>query len=200
LTDLAFARVDFPTVGGTGSSAAGASAHAAGHSAGFAAGRREAEIELEIMRARLQQEAADRADRDAERVASAIDALLAGAALFVDRVAPVAASLDAGLLAAAVEIAESMIGVELRDDETSALSVTSRILDRIDPAEVRRIRISPRDLQTIEELGLLEGQPLVGDPSLGPGDAVAELVEGVLDARIAQSAARVRAELTGVTE
>ena len=174
-----------------------------GYSAGYAAGIRQAEKEMERRRAELEvalaaeiREARAAAKRSAEAVGVLLGVLEA-------RTTPVVADSQDILAASAIELAEAIIGHELSAGETSAHSAISRALSRVDATTVTAVRMNPDDLSTLNEVGMLDdfgARPdleLTADPSLSRGDAIAELPDGWLDARITTALARVKRELLG---
>lgn len=174
-----------------------------GYSAGYAAGIRQAEKEMERRRAELEVALAaeiSQARVAAERSAEAVGVLLGA---LEARTTPVVADSQDILAAAAIELAEAIIGHELSAGERSARSAISRALSRVDVATVTAVRMNPDDLNTLGELDALDdlsARPdleLVADPSLSRGDAIAELPDGWLDARITTALARAKRELLG---
>lgn len=170
-------------------------AQASGHAAGYAAGRREAELEAAAA-AELAQAEADAARRLAdEQLRSAVAALAAAADGFRARTMPLFDTLDAALLAAAVEIAEAMLQRELEDREGSALDAVRRALAGVGEEPVRRIRMNPADVARAG--AVTSALEVIADSDIAPGDAVAELEHGMLDARLTNAVARVRGLIGG---
>lgn len=186
-----FVAVAFPAVVAPGWSPA---AEAAGRAAGYVTGRRAAEAELAELRAAAEAELAEQRMRGAVRLESALALLGAAADGFVSHALPRLGAIDDALLAAAVEIAEAILQHELRDETAAAVAAARRALDVTDPAQLRRVRMNPADLEILRELGELPVEG-VADPSLARGDAIAELAHGSVDARLGSAVARVRAAL-----
>jgi flagellar assembly protein FliH len=186
-----FVAVAFPAVTAQGWSAA---SEAAGRAAGYVAGRRAAEAEIAELRAAAEAELAEQRRTAAARLESAMSLLGAAADGFVSHALPRLGAIDDALLAAAVEIAEAILQHELRDETAAAVGAARRALDLGDPADLRRIRMHPADLEIVRGIGELpvEGVP---DPDLARGDAIAELAHGSVDARLGSAVARVRAAL-----
>jgi flagellar assembly protein FliH len=111
------------------------------------------------------------------------------------RLEPTLGAARAALMDNAVELAEALLGRELSDGEQSARGIAARVLACDGAREVTRVRVHPAEVAAVAEL--LTGRELevVGDPALGRGDAVAELPDGFLDARITSALARVRRAL-----
>ena len=185
-----FAAVSFPSLTPDRPSA---EAEAAGRAAGYAAGRRAAEGELAELRARAERDAADHRDVARARIERALTLLAAAAAEFASRAVPVLDAFDETLLAAAVEIAETILQRELADDTAAALDAVRRAMAISDPAALRRVRLNPADLELLDELEL--PVEVVADPTIAHGDAVADLAQGFVDARLGTAVERVRAAL-----
>lgn len=193
---LATARED-------GSDARRDRAEAAGYAAGWAAGSRAAAAHATELRAQLAAEAAEaQTVRAAEHAAlvAALERVCEGAAA---RTAPVLAASQHTLQVAALELAETLIGVELSDGEVSARAALSRALAM--PMDVGRqtVRVHPDDARRIHaavaagDVALPSGLEVVADARIAAGDAVSEHDGGYLDARIGTAVARAREVLTG---
>lgn len=161
-----------------------------GHAAGYAAGLRVAEAELSARRAELEAEAESRAEESRRRVESALAALDAAAARLDARRAPVLADADRALTAAAVELAAAILA---REPVATSAEALDRALALAGDATPRRIRLNPADLVALG--GAPAGIELVADASIAPGDAVLDLADGELDARLSASLDRARAAL-----
>ncbi|MCL2467402.1 MAG: FliH/SctL family protein [Micrococcales bacterium] len=166
-------------------------ARAAGFAAGFAAGSREAAktaaAEAEAAHQRAEQAEAVRSDEHAQAMAT-----LAGAVRAVRSARlPVLDDAQDQLYAAAVELAEAVLGVELRDAPTAARAVLARAGSAGLCGDVV-VRMNPRDADVVVAP---EGMRIVADPSLSHGDGVVEHGDGELDARIATALDRARTVL-----
>ncbi len=185
-----------PLVDGSQTRAVDHEARAEGFAAGFAAGAREAArvARAEADQARARQEQAER-ERAAQHRAG-LAALAAAAQAARARSAPVVAQVEQSLHAAALALAAAVLGAELSDAPTAARAALARVLgtDRDDQPVV--VRLHPRDLAAVEAGVAPEGVRLVADPTLDPGDAVAEHAEGYLDARLSSALARAAAALS----
>lgn len=162
-----------------------------GHAAGYAAGLRVAEAELSARRAELELEAESRAEESRRRVESALAALDAAAARLDARRAPVLADADRALTAAAVELAAAILA---REPVATSVEALDRALALAGDTTPRRIRLNPADLVALGG-GAPTGIELVADASIAPGDAVLDLADGELDARLSASLDRARAAL-----
>jgi flagellar assembly protein FliH len=93
----------------------------------------------------------------------------------------------------AVELAAVIVGVAREDIESAATAAVRRALDAA-ADDVREVRLSPGDVGVLERLHVQpEGVQLVADGTLSPGDAVAILDDGFIDARIETAIERARA-------
>lgn len=170
-----------------------------GHAAGYAAGLQLAGRETAAARARNDAEHAGRLrELEALHAAEMESVRLAGAAL-VERTVPVLADAEKALFSHALELAEALLGHELRDGETSARAALARAYGTGEVEVPVAIRMNPADLATLGRVtGILpESLTLVGDPSLNRGDALADYPHGFVDARLGTAVARVRAALAG---
>jgi flagellar assembly protein FliH len=175
-------------------------ARAAGWSAGWAAGTRAAAQAAQAQRAALDAEhVAAEAARDAQ-VTAALAVLRRAAEAAAARTVPVlqdaAATLDEG----AAMLAQAVLGAELSDDEDRARAALARALSVPLDAGIQAVRLHPADLAVVTAVGapVPAGVQLVADASLRPGDAVSELSDGFLDARISTAVERALLALAGV--
>jgi flagellar assembly protein FliH len=174
-------------------------ARAAGWSAGWAAGIRAAAEAAQAQRAALHAEhVAAEAARDA-RMTAALAVLRRAAEAAAARTVPVleeaAATLDEG----AVLLAQAVLGAELADGDDRARAALARALRLPLDAGVHTVRLHPADLAVLTSAGATApaGVQLVADASLHPGDAVSELADGFLDARISTAVERALRALAG---
>jgi flagellar assembly protein FliH len=198
LTELPFSAVSLPNLGSPDADRIETQSRTRGHAAGYAAGLRAAEKEL------LEQQGA----RDAEHAEAmragraAIEralAVLAAAARAADaRLVPVLQESEHALAAAAIDLAEAVLGHELSDGDRSARAALGRALGTVSSTELSSIRMNPADLALIDaELRARAGVELIADASLQRGDAIASMPDGYLDARIGTALSRARAALIG---
>jgi flagellar assembly protein FliH len=193
-----FAPFAYPVLRGDRLSETTERARVSGHSAGFVAGRREA-AELAARELAEQRAAAQLAlQDDLEALRSAVAAANAAAARLRAESVPLLATLDASVLAAAVELAEAILARELSDAPEAALGRIRRALERAgadDP--VRAVRLSPRDAELLAAEGL--DLPIEADPALRPGDSLVLLADGLLDDRVSSALDRARTALGGLS-
>lgn len=211
MTEQTVQRVAFPVIAGAATRARDTAADVRGHAAGYAAGLRAAQAETDALRARLEAEhaaavAALRADT-VRRIAvldAATNALLS-------QVVPVLQDAEESVVEAALELAEAVVGHVIRasradvasdggptaDREarpaTGAEATVRRALASVDRSVALAVRLSPGDAARVADCDL--AVPVVADPSLRDGDAVVDLPDGVLDARIGAALGRARAAL-----
>lgn len=184
---VALARFDAPRE-------ADPQAHAAGWSAGYAAGARAAAADADAARRALRAEH-ERAER--ERATQHADALAglqrAADALRAQR-APVLADVLDTLQAAALELAVALLGTELSDASAAARAALARVLAADDLPDALTVRLHPRDVAALDLPEDVDVR-VVADPTLAPGDAVAEHADGYLDARLSAAVDRARTAL-----
>ncbi|MFF2298467.1 FliH/SctL family protein [Arthrobacter sp. NPDC058127] len=171
-----------------------------GHAAGYAAGIQAAAVEQRRLREQFQGE--HRAMLDAGRlvVAQAVRVLEAAAAASRQRSGAVLEEAQDVLAASAMELAEAILGYELNDGGNTARAALARALSTASGAEtVTSVRLHPADLAALDavDVGNIAGVELKADPTLNPGDAIAEFPQGWLDARLGTALDRTKAALLG---
>lgn len=176
-----------------------ASGFTQGHAAGYAAGLQLASRETAAARARQDTVHADRMCALEERHAAEIAALVLASTALVERTVPVLADAEQALFMCALDLAQSLLGHELRDGETSARAALARARGQGEGEIPVAIRMNPADLAVLnrDRHDLPASLTLIGDPTLNRGDAVAEYSHGYLDARLGTAVARARAALLG---
>lgn len=196
-TEKAFSRMAFPQLQKQ-DAAAEKEGYVHGHSAGYTAGLRAAVAEYREKAEQLEVEFAARSERqhaEAERVLAVLNS--AARALHA-RNAPVLSAVENVLAAAALELAEAVLGQELSDGEKSARSALARALAGAVPVEIVTVRMNPADLGVLGGMDMGKAEVrLSADPALAAGDAIAVLPDGFLDARIGTALARAKQALTG---
>lgn len=198
MTSHTFTSAVFPSIRGDAHAGAEDAARARGYAKGYAEGLRAAETELAAERLHRENEftalTASVEDRTAQQ-SNTVDRVLEALNI---RFEPTVESAADCLAQSSFELAESVIGVELSDIERSARSIVSRICNTIEAVTETTVRVSPEmcDLVTAA-LGTRPGLTVIGDSGLEPGDAIAEVAHGYLDAQIRTALARAKAELLG---
>ncbi|WP_420367620.1 hypothetical protein [Curtobacterium sp. L1-20] len=212
MTETTVQRVAFPVIGGTAERDRAASADVRGHAAGYAAGLRAAQAETDALRARLEAEhTALTASMQAD-TARRIAVLDAATTAMLSQVAPVLDTAEQSVAAAAVDLAEAVVGYAIRSSRPSGAATTgpedtgrearatsgaeatlTRALASIDRTVAVAVRLSVADAARVAHLDL--PVPVVADPALSDGDAVVDLPDGLLDARIRTALERARTAL-----
>jgi flagellar assembly protein FliH len=198
-----FLRLTIPRLGDSASRRMEEQARASGHAAGYTDGLRAAQAEHAVRVARYESERATADEHAAARVDHAVGVLSAAAEALNARTLPLLAEVHGALAAAAGDLAESILGVELADHEASARAALARALTGVDTRLVHTIRLHPDDLSLLAELTLqgdlrlptTDGITFTPDPALQRGDAVTEFADGYVDARINTALERARAAL-----
>jgi len=232
LTDTAATvqRVAFPVIGDAAGRDRAASADVRGHAAGYAAGLRAAQAETDALRARLEVEHAARLASVHADTARRVAVLDAATNAMLSQVTPVLDAAEQSVAAAAVDLAEAVVGYAIRasrqsadttdgqgplapvPDRCGACGATGRpsawggargasgaeatvvrALASIDRTVAVAIRLSVGDAARVADLDL--PVPVVADPTLSDGDAVVDLPDGLLDARITTALDRARTAL-----
>lgn len=175
-----------------------ASASARGYAAGYAAGARAAQEGVEHLRTSLEGEYDRRAVEQADRAESVLAVLLEAARVLAERTVPVVETAQHAVVRGALDLAESIVGLELGDRAHAAQAALSRVTAEVDAAVVG-VRMHPDDIALLAREGF-DVPVLVADPSMLRGDAVADLEHGFLDARIGTAIARARAELADLAD
>ncbi|HEX8095940.1 FliH/SctL family protein [Jatrophihabitans sp.] len=184
-----------------------AEARAVGYAQGWAHGLRDAADSQAGERAAANADRVTLRDRQQQQVASALQALQAAAADLRQSTMSITDDIEDQILAAAVEIAEALLGRELRDPEVAAPAALARVL-RLAPAnEPVTVWLHPADHRTLTApngtalIGSVEGATGRGltfeiDPELQPGDARARCGSTSIDARLAAGVTRLREYLS----
>lgn len=169
--------------------------HAQGHAAGYAAGMRAAVAEVSRAAAAQEAELVAFQQRQLARTDQAVRSLEAAAQALTARVVLIDGASQQLVHAAALDLAEAIVGAQLRSDDPARLAL-KRALRDVDPDDVRRVRLSPADWASLDEQTRTStGVTLVADPTLATGDAMVDLADGYLDARIGTALARARQAL-----
>jgi flagellar assembly protein FliH len=188
-----------------------ASASAVGYALGWSQGLRDARESIATERA----EASEANRKLASQASTSVEALLvsiAAAAAQLEASAQLARERDEdAILAAAVEIAEALMGRELADTDRATRNALARAL-RLAPAhEPVTVRLNPTVYATMSEKGFdallgavveSSGRTIVfePDPTLGVGDALATCTATSIDARLSEGVRRVREHLARASQ
>ncbi|WP_144713414.1 hypothetical protein [Curtobacterium pusillum] len=214
MTDRTVQRVAFPVISDAVVRERAAGADVRGHAAGYAAGLRAAQAETDALRARLEAEQAARLASMHADTARRIAVLDAATNAMLSQVAPVLDTAEQSVADAAIDLAEAVVGYAIRASRQSdgasagpadgsdsreerrgsgAEATVRRALASIDRTIPVTVRLSVADAARVADLDL--AVPVVADPSLRDGDAVVDLPDGMLDARIATALDRARTAL-----
>lgn len=171
-----------------------------GHAAGYTAGLRAADSERLRRLEELEADFAARRDQQQAEAARLAGLLRSAAVALNARTVPTVAAAEGTLVSAAVELTEAILGYELTDRSKAARAALDRAVSGSKGLDVVAIRMNPQDLAVLAEMepGAEGADPrvvLTADPLLSPGDAVAELPHGFLDAKISTAVARVKEAL-----
>jgi flagellar assembly protein FliH len=184
-----------------------AEARAVGYSQGWAHGLRDAAASQAGEQAAANADRASLRNRQEQQAVSALQALQAAAAELRQSTMSITDDIEDQILAAAVELAEALLGRELRDPEVAAPAALARVL-RLAPAnEPVTVWLHPADHDTLTApagkalIGSVEGATGRGlafeiDPELQPGEAHARCGSTTIDARLAAGVARLREYLS----
>jgi flagellar assembly protein FliH len=184
-----------------------AGARAIGYAQGWTHGlRAAADSQLAEQAAAAAERAALRV-RQEQQVASVLQALEHAAADLRQSTLSITDEITDQVLAAAVQLAEALLGRELRDPDAAAPAALARVL-RLAPAEEPvTVWLNPVDHQSLTAPA---GSALVGsvegatgrsltfeiDPELQPGDARARCGSTTIDARLSAGVDRLREYLS----
>ena len=215
MTDTVVHRVAFPVLADPAGRERASSADVRGHAAGYTAGLRAAQAETDALRARLEAEHAARITALQADTARRIAVLDAATNAMLSTVAPVLADAEASVASAAVDLAEAIVGNVVRASRpahdatvadgpdgpgsrearitSGAEATVRRALASVDRSVPVAVRLSPADAARVAGLDL--PVPVVADGALRDGDAVVDLPDGMLDARIATALDRARTAL-----
>lgn len=172
--------------------------YAKGFSSGWAAGQKRANREAAAERAIISEDARLAEEARTEAYVDTMDEIQAMADAIESRDALVIDEMKTALMEAALTLAEALLGAELSDRETGAKAALKRALSMNDPKEIVKVNMNPQDVETLNSLGVECPVKLVPDPELDPGDAVAYMPEGLLDARLSSAVQRAREALATV--
>jgi flagellar assembly protein FliH len=178
-------------------------ARAVGYAQGWSQGSREAAEAgaVELAAAHADRELSLAAQR--QRIESASQALHRAADELAQATMVITDQIEDQILAAAVELAEALLGRALRDPEVAAPAALARVL-RLAPAnEPVTVWLNPVDYDTLTGpagaglVGSVEGASGRGitfetDPGLQAGDALARCASTTIDARLSEGVARLR--------
>jgi flagellar assembly protein FliH len=184
-----------------------AEARAVGYAQGWASGLRDAAESQAAERAAAGADRAALRVSQQEQVGSALQALQAAAADLRQSTMSITDDIEDQILAAAVQLAEALLGRELRDPDVAAPAALARVLRLAPAGEPVTVWLHPADHDTLTApagkalIGSVEGATGRGlafetDPELQPGDARARCGSTSIDARLSAGVARLREYLS----
>lgn len=171
-----------------------AAARAQGYTVGWAQGRRESAVEAAVAAQDQAERWADAERRRAEEHAAALAALTAAAEELSTRVAETVQRLEVQGTELAWALTEELLAREVASADGA--DVVRRVLSLAPTGPVARVHLAPGHLDHAAVADLTaRGVAVVGDPALGPLDAVVEVDDHALDLRLEPAMARVREAL-----
>lgn len=196
MSNSAFVPVVYPQVGGEKGPGLAAE-RARGYADGYAEGLRRAAATLELTDAERRRAAGEALATGDRRLDQAVAALGRAVAEVNAVSAPVIDEADAILVAAALDLAEAVVGRELADGRVAAEEALRRALAELPRDRAATVLLHPADLAVVSAAVVPPGVELEADPTARPGDAIVRFDDGWLDARIGTALARAREILTG---
>ncbi|GAA4593769.1 hypothetical protein GCM10023107_28170 [Actinoplanes octamycinicus] len=176
-------------------------ARAAGYAEGWAQGKREAAAAAEAAAARALEAEHQHDHRRAAALTHAVNALGRAVTELENQLMPTFTELQELVLASAFELAEGIIGRTLQDDPDRGKDALRRAMTAAPEHGDVQLRLHPEDYATLVagDSGEFDYQgrriTLHPDPSLRPGDAIAETGTATVDATIEAAVARAREAL-----
>ncbi len=181
----------FPTIGEHTANSRDAG-YVQGRAAGYAAGLKEAAKELAVQQARHESEHAEALNNADRRTDTEVTALARAVEAVQALVTPVVEDAESSMAAAAVELAEKIIGIALEDESKLVASILARSTD-ITPMPVS-LKVHPSTAPLISS-HVPTTVLVTTDNTVGPMDVQARYPDGFLDGRIASALQRVKTAL-----
>jgi flagellar assembly protein FliH len=172
-----------------------AAAESAGYAAGWAQGRREAKAAAEAQADRDAVAAEDVLNALTEQVERTMTAMATAATRLEQQALPAIHELEHTIIGAAFELAQAILGRELRTAAEPGRDALARALALAPVQRPVTVRLNPADRMSIGTTELVvDGRAvtLVSDTSLRPGDAIAVCDATTIDARLGPAVERVR--------
>jgi flagellar assembly protein FliH len=173
----------------------------AGYAEGWAQGQREAAAVADEATGRARSAEQAQEQRRNAALAQAINALGRAITTLENQLMPTFAELQEVLLTHAFELAEAIVGRTLDDPERRGADAIRRAMAAVPESGNIIVSLHPDDHRTLVGQGETdfdyEGRrvSLRSDPSLQPGDAIAESGAATIDATVAGAVARAREAL-----
>jgi flagellar assembly protein FliH len=180
-----------------------ATARAQGYAAGWAEGMRQAADTAQAVADRVEAAAVQAGAEWAAQLEQAVTAVAAAARALEYRAAQPSAEVEELILRAAFTLTEALVGHELTVTGTPGEDAIGRALALVPLGRPVLVRLSPADHAIVAAAGArreIDGRAvtLLADPTLQPGDAVAECDSTTVDARLGPALDRVRELLGGL--
>jgi flagellar assembly protein FliH len=156
----------------------------AGYDAGFTAGIEDAAAAID-----------SRERARGEQVRSVVDRLAAEADAVAERHAAIVHEIEAQVVRMAFDIAQTLVGRELRATDQAAADAIRRALEFAPATGPVVVRLHPDDVEALgDPARVVSGRALtvVSDPALASGDAIVDVGPARIDARIASAIERIR--------
>ncbi|GAA2697095.1 FliH/SctL family protein [Actinoplanes palleronii] len=176
-------------------------ARTTGYAEGWSQGKRDAVAAAEAAAARALVSEDQHEQRRSAALAHAVNALGRAVTELENQLMPTFTELQELVLASAFELAEAIVGRSLLDDPERGPDALRRAMTAAPEHGDMTVRLHPDDLRTLagDTGGAYDYQgrkiTLRADPSLRPGDAIAETGTATVDATIAAAVARTREAL-----
>ena len=177
-------------------------ARTTGYAEGWAQGKRDAAAAAEAAAARAVAAEEAYEQRRTTALASAVNALGRAVTGLEDQLMPTFTELQEVVLATAWDLAEAIIGRNLRDDPERGADALRRAMTAAPEHGDVTVSLHPDDYRSLVGEGSgqdfdFEGRRITlrPDPGLQPGDAVAETGTATVDATIAAAVSRAREAL-----
>lgn len=180
-----------------------AEARSVGYAQGWSQGIRAAAASQASAREALRTQQEQIGAESAAQVESALRALNTAASRMDESILQITDEISDRILAAAVELAQSLLGEQLKDPLVSARAALARVLRLTSDTEPVTIWLSPQDHQTLTgpdgpalmaavDATAIGRITLECDPALAIGDATARSAATSIDARLTEAVHRLR--------
>ncbi|GIF11053.1 hypothetical protein Ate01nite_10850 [Actinoplanes teichomyceticus] len=176
-------------------------ARTTGYAEGWAQGKRDAAMAAEAGAARALAAEEQHEQRRTAALAHAVNALGRAVTELENQLMPTFTELQELVLASAFELAEAIVGRSLHDDPERGRDALRRAMTAAPEQGNVVVRLHPDDYRNLvgDTGGVFDYQgrqiSLQADPTLQPGDAIAETGTATVDATVAAAVARAREAL-----
>ncbi|WP_285557849.1 FliH/SctL family protein [Actinoplanes regularis] len=176
-------------------------ARATGYAEGWAQGKRDAVTAAEEASARAMAAELQHEQRRSAALAHAVNALGRAVTELENQLMPTFNELQELVLISAFELAEAIVGRNLRDEDHRGVDALRRAMTAVPEHGGVQLHLHPDDYANLvgdaDNVFDYQGRQITlhADPRLQPGDAVAETGTATVDATIAAAMARAREAL-----